>query len=108
MAIVSLKIGGRYYKFSCKDGQEEYMRNLAAELDEKAQELLKSIGFIPESQLLAMVCILMAEENSKLVKANSHNASIEVKNQLRHGLSALAARVEGFTQDINALIEKEG
>ena len=24
MAVVSLKIGGRYYKFSCADGQEGY------------------------------------------------------------------------------------
>ena len=41
MAVVSLKIGGRYYKFSCADGQESYMASLAESLDARAEKLLK-------------------------------------------------------------------
>ena len=56
MAIVSLKIGGRYYKFSCNDGQEMHMRELADGLDKKAESLIKSIGFMhsPHPALAAM------------------------------------------------------
>ena len=68
MAIVSLKIGGRFYKFSCNDGQEIHMRELADSLDKKAEALTKSIGFMQEGQLLAMICLLLAEEKSKLEK----------------------------------------
>ncbi|MBR4927260.1 MAG: cell division protein ZapA, partial [Alphaproteobacteria bacterium] len=48
MAVVSLKIGGHFYKFSCNDGQEAHMRELADGLDKKAEQLLKSIGFMQE------------------------------------------------------------
>ena len=66
MAVVSLKIGGRYYKFSCADGQESYMASLAESLDARAEKLLKSIGFMQEGQLLAMLCLLLAEEKSQI------------------------------------------
>ena len=68
MAVVSLKIGGRYYKFSCADGQEGYMSSLAENLDARAEKLLKSIGFMQEGQLLAMLCLLLAEEKSQIEK----------------------------------------
>ena len=42
MAVVSLKIGGRFYKFSCADGQEAYMTALGENLDERAEKLLKN------------------------------------------------------------------
>ena len=32
MAVVSLKIGDRFYKFSCNDGQETHMWELAISL----------------------------------------------------------------------------
>ena len=60
MAVVSLKIGGRFYKFSCNDGQEAHMRELADQLDKRAEALTKSIGFMQEGQLLAMICLLLA------------------------------------------------
>ena len=62
MAIVSLGIGGRFYKFSCNDGQEVHMRELALMLDKKAEQLTKALGVMPEGQLLAMIALLLAEE----------------------------------------------
>ncbi len=62
MAVVALKIADYTYKIACQDGQEEFIRTLASYLDEKAQKLTASNGFIPENQLLAMVSVLVAQE----------------------------------------------
>lgn len=62
MAVVSLNIGGRFYKFSCNDGQEGHMRELAYILDKKAEQLQKTLGFMQEGQLLAMLSLLLAQE----------------------------------------------
>ena len=48
MAVVSLNIGGRFYKFSCNDGQELHMKELGEELNKKAESLTRSIGFMQE------------------------------------------------------------
>ena len=48
MAVVSLKIGSRFYKFSCNDGQEVHMKELADMLDKKADQLTKSLLSIPK------------------------------------------------------------
>lgn len=62
MAIVTFKIAGRPYKIACNDGQEAHIQELANFLDAKALALMDKVGFIPEGQLLSMVCILVAEE----------------------------------------------
>ena len=82
MAVVSLKIGGRYYKFSCADGQENYMASLAEHLDNRAEKLLKSIGYMQEGQLLAMLCLLLAEEKSQIEKTHKLDLICKIKNRL--------------------------
>lgn len=62
MSVVTLKIAGYSYKIACQDGQENHILELAGYLDEKASKLKKSIGYIPENQLLAMVSVLVAQE----------------------------------------------
>lgn len=96
MAIVSLKIGGRFYKFSCNDGQEAHMRELADGLDKKAEQLLKSIGFMQEGQLLAMICLLLAEEKAQLQK-NVENVSgmpTETQDELVRAITNLAVKID--------------
>ena len=82
MAVVSLKIGGRYYKFSCADGQESYMASLAENLDTRAEKLLKTIGFMQEGQLLAMLCLLLAEEKSQIEKNSQTATYLENQKQV--------------------------
>lgn len=98
MAVVSLKIGGRYYKFSCADGQESYMASLAENLDTRAEKLLKTIGFMQEGQLLAMLCLLLAEEKSQIEK-NSQTATY-LENQKQ-----VVDLIQNLTMKINSLAE---
>lgn len=96
MAVVSLKIGGRFYKFSCNDGQEAHMRELADGLDKKAEQLLKSIGFMAEGQLLAMICLLLAEEKAQLQKSieNASGVPTETQEQLVKAITNLALKID--------------
>jgi len=102
MAVVSLKIGGRFYKFSCNDGQEAHMRELADGLDKKAEQLLKSIGFMQEGQLLAMICLLLAEEKAQLQKSveNISGMPTEAQEKIVEALSHLAVKINVLAENL--------
>lgn len=109
MAVVSLKIAGRFYKFSCADGQEAYMATLADNLDKKAEQLLKSIGFMQEGQLLAMLCLLQAEEKNQLEKTTNIDSLSENQKQITESLTNLATRISVLADDLaGATVEKNG
>ena len=108
MAVVSLKIGGRYYKFSCADGQEDYMTALAENLDNRAENLLKKIGFMQEGQLLAMLCLLLAEEKSQLEKTPQIGALVDVQKQIISSIYNLSSKVDSITDSLlNEKTEEE-
>ncbi len=107
MAVVSLKIGGRFYKFSCADGQEAYMTALGENLDKRAEQLLKNIGFMQEGQLLAMLCLLLAEEKGQLEKSADMSMLVENQKQIADSLNSLAARISVLADDLAGMdIEK--
>ena len=93
MAIVSLKIGGKFYKFSCNDGQDAHMRELADQLDKRAESLTKSIGFMQEGQLLAMICLLLAEEKHNLERATNAQMLEQTTDQIAQSIQNLALKV---------------
>ena len=100
MAVVSLKIGGRFYKFSCNDGQEIHMRELADDLDKRADSLTKSIGFMQEGQLLAMLCLLLAEEKRHLEKATNASVVEQTTDALTQSLKNLATKIDVLAESL--------
>ena len=46
----------------CEDGQEARLIELGKMVDARAREILDKIGPLPESSLLATVCIVLADE----------------------------------------------
>lgn len=101
MAVVSLKIGGRYYKFSCADGQESYMASLAENLDARAEKLLKTIGFMQEGQLLAMLCLLLAEEKGQVEKNSQTGPYLENQRQVVDLIHNLTMKVNSLTESLS-------
>lgn len=93
MAVVSLKIGGRFYKFSCNDGQEGHMRELAEQLDKRAEALSRSIGFMQENQLLAMMCLLLAGEKYNLERSTNAAIMEQTTDQIAQSIQNLALKV---------------
>ena len=105
MAIVSLGIGGRFYKFSCNDGQEIHMRELALMLDKKAEQLTKALGVMPEGQLLAMIALLLAEEMYVAQKKEISMPKTEAIGIQEEELEPFVSILTQLTQKINTLAD---
>lgn len=90
MAVVSLKIGDGFYKFSCPDGQEGHMRECADELDKRAEALTKAIGHMNEGQLLAIMCMMLVDEKKRA--SDEHTVGITTE-QIAQSIQNLAIKV---------------
>lgn len=97
-ATVSITIVGRTYEISCDDGQEEYLRTLAAEVDRRASELMRSVGQVGDARLLVMLTLLMADEIADLRRRKDRVPSAEDTSDaaLAAGIDALARRVDAI------------
>ena len=94
MAVVTFKIAGRPYKIACADSQQDHILELAQFVDEKANKLLDSVGFIPEAQLLAMVNIIVAQELFSAKKGQQGgNTSKEDSTQIIQIIDSLSTRI---------------
>ena len=62
MSVVSIPIVNKNYTMGCEDGQEPRLIELGKRVGARAREILDKIGPLPESSLLATLCIVMADE----------------------------------------------
>ena len=61
MPEVKLEIGGRVFPVVCQPGEEEQLSRAAAMLDGEAEKLQAQIGRIPETRMLLMAGLLLAD-----------------------------------------------
>ena len=62
MANVNILFNGKEYLLSCEDGQEEHLQELSVHLNEKFDNLKKSLGSIGENKLLLIASITVMDE----------------------------------------------
>ncbi|QMW23763.1 cell division protein ZapA [Sandaracinobacteroides saxicola] len=62
MAEVSVSVGGRHYRLTCRDGEEAQIRTAAAHIASKTDALTAGLGPIPEGQLLLMAGLMITDE----------------------------------------------
>ena len=62
MSEVAVTIGGRSYDIQCADGAEERLARLGAYLDERAREMLTSVGSASDARILVMTGLLVADK----------------------------------------------
>jgi cell division protein ZapA len=78
MAVVSVKINGREYHLACDDGQEEHLRLLADDLDERVRDLATRMGGnVGEVMGFLLAAITMADEiieNKREIERLSSNS----------------------------------
>jgi cell division protein ZapA len=67
MPLVNVMINGRAYTIACDDGEETHLKELAAHVDDKAREVLGSVGQVGETRMLLMAALLLADEHHDLV-----------------------------------------
>ena len=64
MAQVEIEIGGRTFEVACQDGEEHYLTAAAKLLDAEATVLINQIGRMPESRMLLMAGLMLADKTA--------------------------------------------
>ena len=62
MANIDLEIAGRRYNVACRDGEEEHLRSVAAEVDRRAQDAASALGSLTETRQLLFAALLIADD----------------------------------------------
>lgn len=84
MAVVGLRVGGRHFEVACDDGQEDHLRLLADEIDERMRRLLRGMGVHPGPDMaLLLTALMMADE---IIENNKENQAIASEVQRLAGL----------------------
>ncbi|MFK8250315.1 cell division protein ZapA [Ancylobacter terrae] len=65
MAHVTVSIAGRAYRMACDDGQEDHLTRLAADIDQRIDQLRGAFGEIGDQRLSIMAAITIADELSE-------------------------------------------
>jgi cell division protein ZapA len=69
MAQVTVKINGFAYTVGCKDGEEQHLTAMAAEVERRIESIKAVAGQTGEARMLVMAALLMADDLFELTKA---------------------------------------
>ena len=62
MPLVNVMVNSRAYTIACDEGEQEHLKELAAHVDSKVNELLGSVGQVGDQKLLLMAAVLITDE----------------------------------------------
>lgn len=83
MPELEIKIGGRGFRIACQEGEEPHLEAAAELLDREAQHLIASVGSVPESRMLLMAGLMLADRltsgNAQVSEAVAAKEEIEKK-----------------------------
>lgn len=88
MPELTIHIGGRGFEVSCQEGEETFLQAAAKMLDDEAQVLSDQIGRMPESRMLLMAGLMLADKTAateeKVQALEAKLVEVEAKlNELR-------------------------
>ncbi len=87
MPEVNIDIGGRTFQVACQTGEEHFLQSAAKLLDNEASVLAEQIGRMPETRMLLMAGLMLADKTAGL------------EEELR----ATEARIEAQAKELTAL-----
>lgn len=66
MPEIEIRIGGRGFQVACQEGEEHFLQSAAALLDNEAQSLAEALGRVPETRMLLMAGLMLADKTAGL------------------------------------------
>ena len=124
MSHVNVTIHGRQYRMACEDGQEEHLRRLAKDLEQRIEQLKASFGAVGDMRLMVMAALTIADELSDagkrmrrleedLAALNEARTASSDRAQATQAaivaaLNAASERIEGVTRTLNLTIGTGG
>ncbi len=106
MAQVDVTINDQNYRIACEEGQQDHLRRLAGEVDERIAELVSVMGQIGELRLLVMASMLMADEIAEARDSGAAPAAGDAgmdaaqEAALVNNIDTLAQRIESVAAQI--------
>jgi cell division protein ZapA len=98
MAQVTLRINGYAYMIGCKDGEEQHLEAMAAEVNSRIDGVRLAAGPSGEARMLVMAALLMADDlfelRSRLNAVEVSSAGPQADPKLGRKLSRMAKRAE--------------
>ncbi|MDB5378743.1 MAG: cell division protein ZapA [Rubritepida sp.] len=88
MGQVNVRVNGYNHTIGCKDGEEEHVSDLVAQLEEKVRVIRSMGGQFSEARMLLHVALLFADEAADL--------RIDLARLRSQGASAAAAQGAGL------------
>jgi cell division protein ZapA len=117
MSDLEIQIGGRSFTVACQPGEEQFLLSAAAMLDAEAQPLVAQMGRLPESRMLLMAALMLAdktasyEDEIRQLRADrpAPPAPIApplevIPAQIPEALAEIAARAEALAQQIEDMV----
>ncbi len=117
MSQVTVTINGRLFRMACEDGQEDHLRRLATDLDQRIEKLRKNFGEIGDTRLTVMAALTLADELAEMsdrfgrleqelaalqeVRIASGDHAAAVQAAIAAALEAAAERIENITKRLN-------
>jgi cell division protein ZapA len=95
-ATANITVAGRSYEIACDTGQEQTLVALSAEIDRRAQQLLKSVGPVSDARLLVMVALTLMDDLTEARNGGGTPADPQADDKFAAGIDKLAARVESI------------
>ncbi|MCY4334483.1 MAG: cell division protein ZapA [Litoreibacter sp.] len=124
MPEVNIEIGGRSFQVACQAGEEHFLESAARLLDNEASVLAEQIGRMPETRMLLMAGLMLADKTAGLEEElRAAEARIEtqtkelanlkalppeqvevavIPNQLTDSMAEIAARAEALADSLEA------
>ena len=100
MPLVNVMVNNRAYTIACDDGEEPHLKELAAHVDEKAREVLASVGQVGDARMLLMAALLIADEHHDLVaKVAAGGAAAQGSSEDMQKLHLKAEQTESQAAD---------
>ena len=110
MAQVTLRINGYAYTIGCRDGEEQHLQAMAAQVERRIDTIKSTAGQSGEARMLVMAALLMADDLFEMeqrlrnaeASARSSGANGTVDHALGRRLTRMAQRAEEIAAGLEA------
>lgn len=105
MSEVQIRVGGRPFTVACQPGEEKFLESAAKMLDAEASPLVEQLGKMPETQMLLMAGLILADKTAALQEKlkggkGKGKSAAQLPDGLEDRLSGLADQAEAVADKI--------
>ncbi|MGI1661260.1 cell division protein ZapA [Palleronia sp. KMU-117] len=109
MPEVRVTIGGRDFDVACQEGEEHFLRSAAQMLDTEARVLVDQIGRMPESRMLLMAGLMLADKTAgldeQMRRLEDRIASQDARIEQLQARGGEGAPIAGSSEDLSPILE---